>query len=143
MVWPLERWPSSQGSWKMRAAQRAGTRTRWPLPFTGVCRSDLGEDEQRLGVTRSGWVLTILTTLINLGRWSVNQRHVDVFGSSDYPEATQWGFGGDGSELTRWNAVEVLSRLEIIEVDGKLATTEKKIEKEVSGRMAPREDELE
>ena len=39
MVSPSERWPSSRVSWKMRAAQRAGMRTRRPRPLTFAWRS--------------------------------------------------------------------------------------------------------
>lgn len=39
MVSPSDRWPSSRVSWKIRAAQRAGIRTRRPRPFTLVWRS--------------------------------------------------------------------------------------------------------
>lgn len=45
MVSPSERWPSSRVSWKMRAAQSAGMRTRRPRPFTFACRSFEEEEE--------------------------------------------------------------------------------------------------
>ncbi|KAL6967192.1 hypothetical protein U1Q18_032994 [Sarracenia purpurea var. burkii] len=47
MVWPSERWPSSRVSWKIRAAQRAGTRTLRPLPSTFLWRSLLEEEDRR------------------------------------------------------------------------------------------------
>jgi len=39
MVSPSERWPSSRVSWKIRAAQSGGIRTRRPRPLTLVWRS--------------------------------------------------------------------------------------------------------
>lgn len=45
MVSPSERWPSSLVSWKIRAAQRGGIRTRRPRPLTFVWRSLVEREE--------------------------------------------------------------------------------------------------
>lgn len=55
MVSPSERWPSSRVNWKIRAAQRAGIRTRLPLPLTLVWRS-LELDMEDF---RANWVVVL------------------------------------------------------------------------------------
>ncbi|GAB4842892.1 hypothetical protein Ancab_012871 [Ancistrocladus abbreviatus] len=101
MVWPSVRWPSSLVSWKMRAAQRAGTRTRRPRPFTFVWRSlvrEVEEEEVALG-ERRWWILEVgAVWVFGVGVGFSWWCWVDGNGDGD----GVWGIVAEGSIVFPW-----------------------------------------